>query len=309
MGMVVVDRKGSKLSLDGRRLRMQPPDGKAHFIPLAHIGRLVVTATVQIESNLLGALAKEGACTLLLSPRDLQRTAIIMPPHGKDHAFRLQQYRVLGEQSRVCAIARKVLRLKLMGQLRTLRRLPQAGVNTRQALRAWPALLHEMKEAETLHAMRGLEGGAAAMYFQALTEAVPEALNFSGRNRRPPRDPVNAALSLSYTLLHFEAVRALLTAGFDPTLGVLHRVEYSRESLACDCVEPLRPLVDRFVLDLFHQRILRAEHFGMQKGSCLLSKTGREHFYPAWARFVDVPVRHMRRGMRLLKHFIREQAG
>ena len=69
--------------------------------------------------------------------------------------------------------------------------------------------------------MLGLEGAAAA-YFRALAAAFPPALGFEGRNRRPPRDPVNACLSLGYTLLHGDAVREAAVQGFDPMIGVLH---------------------------------------------------------------------------------------
>ena len=98
-----------------------------------------------------------------------------------------------------------------------------------------------------------------------------------GRNRRPPRDPVNACLSLAYTLLHFEAVRMAHAAGLDPLLGFYHRPAFGRESLACDLIEPLRPAVDEWIWQQFSPGPLRPEHFSPDKGACLLGKTGRGH--------------------------------
>jgi hypothetical protein len=77
-----------------------------------------------------------------------------------------------------------------------------------------------------------------------LADAGIGTLIFGGRNRRPPRDPANAVLSLGYTLLHFEAVRACYGAGLDPMIGFFHNLDFGRESLACDLVEPLRPRLD-----------------------------------------------------------------
>ena len=130
--------------------------------------------------------------------------------------------------------------------------------------------------------MRGLEGAAAAAYFQGLAELLPERLHFSGRNRRPPRDPFNAVLSLGYTLLHGEAVIALYGAGFDPFIGFYHALDFGRESLACDIVEPLRAEVDRFAMRLFRSERLRPEDFTSVDGACLLGKAGRGRFYVEW---------------------------
>ena len=128
-------------------------------------------------------------------------------------------------------------------------------------------------------ALRGLEGSAAAAYFAGFQRLFADSLDFNGRNRRPPRDPVNAFLSLSYTLIHNEAVRACHGAGLDPLLGFYHEPTYSRESLACDVIEPLRPHVDHWAWRLFRKRMLSASHFSRDGQSCLLNKNGRQTFF------------------------------
>lgn len=122
-------------------------------------------------------------------------------------------------------------------------------------------------------------GSAAAGYFEGLSAVFVPSLNFSRRNRRPPRDPVNACLSLGYTLAHFEAVRAAYAAGLDPFVGFYHGLSFGRESLACDLVEPLRAQIDGWVWMLFRDRRLTDEHFNRDKGACLLGKAGRNAFY------------------------------
>jgi len=107
-------------------------------------------------------------------------------------------------------------------------------------------------------------------------------LNFHGRNRQPPRDPVNAVLSLTYTLLHAEAVLALYGTGLDPFIGFYHALNFGRESLACDLMEALRPQADRFVLALFRQETLTSDDFSKTDGACLLGKAGRSRYYAAY---------------------------
>lgn len=105
----------------------------------------------------------------------------------------------------------------------------------------------------------------------------------TGRNRRPPRDPVNALLSLGYTLLGAEMLSAVQEAGLDPALGFLHGIVPGRESLVLDLIEPLRPGVDALVLRLLEQVVTPAHFTRHPVQGCRLNKEGWGLFYPAWA--------------------------
>ena len=123
---------------------------------------------------------------------------------------------------------------------------------------------------------------------------MPVALQFTGRNRRPPRDPVNACLSLGYTLLHAQAVQSCTTAGLDPLLGFYHRPAFGRESLASDLIEPLRPAVDLWVWELLRSRSLTEDHFSHNNGAYLLGKAGRSIFYASWNTHLNPWARWLR---------------
>lgn len=169
-----------------------------------------------------------------------------------------------------------------------------------------PAAEPELSDASSATApggvetLRGIEGAAALAYFSAFTRLFAPELKFTQRNRRPPRDPVNAVLSLAYTMLHHEAVRACQIAGLDPIIGYYHELSYGRESLACDLIEPLRPAVDDWTWQQFRERNLRADHFSREGDGCLLGKAGRMRFYPAFERFTRPHRRLLRRITRAL---------
>lgn len=164
-------------------------------------------------------------------------------------------------------------------------------------------LRKSLKQVQSMDELRGKEGAAASAYFSGYTRVFAPALGFTGRNRRPPKDPVNAVLSLTYTLLSADASRALMAAGFDPMLGFYHRPAYGRHSLAVDMLELYRARADRFVWHLFQSAQLRPEHFtGGDTRACLLGKSGREHFYQsydqhcsAWRRLMLRTARHWMR--------------
>jgi CRISPR-associated protein Cas1 len=164
--------------------------------------------------------------------------------------------------------------------------------------------LREDKVGLSIASLRGFEGAAAAAYFGAYVHLFPGSLNFSGRNKRPPPDPVNVCLSLGYTLLHYDAVRACQTVGLDAMLGFYHDVCFNRESLACDLMEPLRPVIDAWVWQLFRDRQLRLEHFSDDNGRCQMNKAGRQCFY-AFYETKAGPVRRLLRryGYALAKRY------
>lgn len=298
MGTLYLDRKNLSLRLDGKRMVIEEPDNRPRGIPLAQLERVVLRGAVRLDSALLTALTEQGAALLFLSARHSRRTALILGPGHGDARRRLAQYRVALDVPARLPLARQLIAGKLQAQRRTLRMALEARPDLRKplsdALGAVQGLIPALATACDLDTVRGLEGAGAAVYFMALTTLFPASLGFTGRNRRPPRDPVNACLSLGYTLLHFEAVRAAYAAGLDPLLGFFHEPAYGRESLACDLVEPLRPRLDAWVWGQFRQRYLRDEHFVRDKGACLLEKTGRQHFYAGFEIWMPPIRRYLR---------------
>jgi CRISPR-associated protein Cas1 len=191
--------------------------------------------------------------------------------------------------SRSAALARSFVAAKVGAQLALIRRAEEASGRSlllNRAIETLSGVLEQLgRTAPTRVRLRGLEGGAAASYFPAYASLFPSSLGFDKRTRRPPRDPVNACLSLGYTLLHFEAVREAAAHGLDPMVGAYHDLTPGRESLACDFSEPLRPAIDRFVVSLFAEGALRPQHFSISEAQgCRLKKEARRDFYAAYER-------------------------
>lgn len=146
------------------------------------------------------------------------------------------------------------------------------------------ALSAQAAEATSLESLRGVEGTATARYFGVLGRTVPEEIAFSGRNRRPPRDPLNALLSFGYVLVGNELQALLDAMGYDPYLGFYHQVDYGRPSLALDLLEELRaPLVDRFSAKLLNLGVLKEEDFvSSPQGGVYLSREAQKRYFAAW---------------------------
>jgi CRISPR-associated protein Cas1 len=165
------------------------------------------------------------------------------------------------------------------------------------------------EEAGSLEELLGIEGNAARLYFGDLAgmiktdeddratgngtglEKLP--FDFEGRNRRPPRDPVNALLSLGYSLLAKDLTVACYAVGFDPYIGYYHQPRFGRPALALDLMEPFRPLIaDSAVLTAINTGMVMPRDFVRVGGSVALTASGRKGFFRAYELRMDSLVTH-----------------
>jgi CRISP-associated protein Cas1 len=287
MTLLVVDRADVELECEGNALVVREGDRRS-TLPLKQVTRAVLQGSgMRLQLSVLQKLAEQGATTLILSARRTRRIGLLLGNAHNDARLRLAQALQVMDAERCLAWGRFIVGAKLRRQSRTVGKWLAARPDARRELLAQRAAidggLARIRDAMDAETLRGIEGAAARAHFKALAAVLPPALGFCGRNRRPPRDPANAALSLGYTLLHSEAVHALHAVGLDPLLGFYHRPAYGRESLASDLMEPLRPTIDEWVWRMFADRYLREDHFTRDGDACLLGKAGRGAYFSAWA--------------------------
>lgn len=299
MATLYLDRRDLRLKHEGKAIALYQSGQRSGTVPINLLERVVVRGTLQLDTGLLGELADAGVGVLILSGRHHRQLATLVGRPHQDARRRLAQYQYAADSNWRMIWSCRLIRHKVRAQARLLRRLSQQRPDRRSALHQplsqLTATSNELAAGKTpVERILGLEGAAAAAYFAALTTVFPPSLQFHSRNRRPPRDPVNACLSLGYTLLHFEATLACHAAGLDPLVGYFHTVHYGRESLAADLIEPLRPRVDAWVWQLFQQRLLRANQFTQNNQGCFLDKAGRQVFYAEYERFIPL----LRRGLK-----------
>ena len=174
-------------------------------------------------------------------------------------------------------IARKFVALKVGSQLRL-----QRDLGLRPA-RPEAALIKGLEAAGDASSLRGVEGAFASEHFEALAKALPANWGFKHRNRRPPRDPFNALLSLGYTLAQEESSRLALRVGLDLEVGFLHDLRSRRQSLALDLVEPARAAVESWLLRMIEAKAIAPADFQDNAADgCRLSKAGRHVLYANW---------------------------
>lgn len=152
--------------------------------------------------------------------------------------------------------------------------------------------------ADSLGALRGIEGSIAAIYFQHFALMLKPRdfdarWDFTHRNRRPPRDPVNALLSFGYAMLAKECAVALLSEGLDPWWGFYHQPRHGRPALALGLMEPFRPaVVDSAVITAINTGMVQQRNFQRSAAGCILRPAGRKAFLRAYESRLDQLVTH-----------------
>lgn len=290
MTSLYIDRRDITAKLDGEAIAFYDKEGRIGTVPIAPVDRVIIRGNCMVETRLLDKLGEMGKGVILLSGRKAEPHLFMSKLHN-DSQRRINQYRLSLDQPFALLFAQCLVESKLSEQLKLLKEIREHRTLDCVELVARSRQIEEailrIDEMEDIASLRGLEGSAAAAYFSAIASVVPGSLAFSGRNRRPPKDPLNVLLSLGYTLLHSEAVIALHASGLDPYVGFYHQLDFGRESLACDIIEPFRPKVDRFALLLFKEKALRPEHFSMGEKGCVMGKTARAIFYPKWEALAE----------------------
>ncbi len=220
-----------------------------------------------------------------------------LPLSGVD--ARMGQYRMWTLPDKRLVIASEIIKSKIHNQRVILMRNGNAPDSV---LRELARLRDSCSLQPGLGALRGVEGMSAALYFSHFSTMLKDSMGFGfdGRNRRPPRDPVNALLSLGYSILSKELTGMAYTVGLDPFLGFFHSPRYGRPALALDMMEEFRPLVvDSVVISLINRgEISRADFVETARGT-MLKDSGRRQFWRAWARRLDTEVTHPAFGYRM----------
>ncbi len=197
--------------------------------------------------------------------------------------LRATQHAWAEDTEKTLGLAQAFVRGKIRNQRVFLRRHGMLDENTANE---WESLGRTLERATTADVVRGVEGRAARLYFDGFTRLMRDrggdAFEMDGRNRRPPRDPVNAMLSFGYAILTRECAEVLRRVGFDPMRGFLHGMGWGRPALALDLVEEFRVLVvDSTVLRLVAEKRVTAEDFHRELQGVTLKPAGRRAFLQA----------------------------
>jgi CRISP-associated protein Cas1 len=269
--------------------------------PLNGLDAVILTGRAEVTSEALGRCVRHGVRVASVYRSGRLRFTVGGPTSG-NVLLRVAQHRAAENEDHLIRLATVLVAGKLQNQRRLVQRwMWDAEPSTRLFLGEQRDLIDERltglvsRTDLTPDRIRGFEGDATRRYFKALGAhiAASSGFVFTERNRRPPRDPVNALISYLYGLTTTELVGALDAVGLDPQVGFLHGLRPGRPSLALDLLEEFRPCLDRLAVGLLTRRRLGQEHFELLPGGASqLNDNGHRLVTEAYEEYRSEAVTH-----------------
>ncbi len=318
MATLYLTEPRSLVRKDGDTLLVRIPEDKERGtqkrkvrVPLMKVTQVVVYGDVTLTSPALAALLEQRTDVCFCSTYGRFRGRL-SPAMGKNSLIRLEQHRGHSDPVRSFTLARAFVRGKLANMRAMLLRANRKRDDPKiaQAVESLKGVLGQVDELDPRQAapppdpshpqigtaqgtLLGLEGSGSAFYFGVLGRLLKGDWDFKRRQRRPPRDPVNALLSFGYVLLMNQVASAVSVVGLDPYVGFLHSSQFGKPALALDVMESFRPVVvDSVVLTLLNNGMLTERDFQEELGAWRLTDKGRRTFLTKFEERLDTQIRH-----------------
>jgi CRISPR-associated protein Cas1 len=283
-----VGKKGSELTVKKKGELL----GTARFKDVSNV---VLLGGVQISSQCVQSLCEAGIPVSFFSMGHWFYG--MAHGHGLRNAYdRAAQFERAADDESCLAFGKAIVLAKGSNQRTQLRR--NAETRPQRALNEMKEMLDRVPKAQSLAELLGYEGQIAALYFRNFAQMLrprdlPPSFDFNGRNRRPPKDPINALLSFGYAILSRECTTALMAEGLDPWWGLYHQPRHGRPALALDLMEEFRTvIVDSAVLLAVNTGMLGERDFQQSQAGCVLEASARKAFLRAYESRIDQMLTH-----------------
>ena len=291
--VLVVQTPGAQIGQRGDQLIVTLKGEDVRKIPGQQVRAIYCFGAVQLTAQAVETCLELGIDVSYFSPAGRFLGLLRgLPVSGVD--ARRGQYRLFELPGVRLQLAREIIRAKIHNQRVMLMRngdVPDRVVHLMAGFR------DATESSRDITGLMGIEGSAAALYFEQFESMLKQRDNWKfdwrGRNRRPPRDPVNGLLSFGYSMLAKELTGVCHSVGLDPFLGFMHQPRYGRPALALDLMEEFRPLIaDSVTISLINRGELGPEDFLRSANGTFLNDSGRKPFWEAWFRRLDTEVSH-----------------
>lgn len=308
-----LNTQGLRVGKSGAVLKVHEKDTLVQEVRLNEICQLNLFGNIQLTTQAIQTLCEEEIPIAYYSMGGWFY-GVTQGLGVKNIYLRREQFRLADVPGFCLRLARALVAGKIRNQRTMLQRNhlepPAAAINFLRAM------IDEADHAESLESLLGIEGNAARVYFEHFAGMIkvdepdevgtehrdrnPFTFDFLHRNRRPPRDPVNALLSLAYSVLSKDLTIVAQTIGLDPYLGFYHQPRFGRAALALDLMEPFRPLIaDSAVLSAINTRMVTQRDFVQTGQAVALRPEGRKAFFRAYEQRMDMLVTHPLFGYRV----------
>lgn len=312
------------MEVDGEEIKDQPEDASDHtayaryILPIEQIGSIFLYGRVSMTSGVISYLAKRnipvhffgyyGNYECSLMPKDFLLS-------GKLH---IEQARHYLEEDKRLYIARRIVEGSALNMIRNLENYSNEGVDLNREISLIRSTLQSCYNCSRVSELLAIEGNIRSAYYSTFPKILKHRMDWEGRIRQPPSNPLNAMLSFGNSLLYAITINQIYHTQLDQTISFLHEPSERRFSLALDISEIFKPfLVDRIIFKLVNKGMISDSHFVKDLDGCLLNRKGKEVFLNEFHNKLKTTIKHRSLGrkisyerliylecLKLIKHFI-----
>ncbi len=290
-----VQLQGAIVGKSNEELEIKSEGKSVAKIRFLDISQLSVFGNVQITTQAIHELCRRNISVSYFTTGGWFNGITTGLSH-KNVILRRRQYSASQDPAKAISISRLIVEGKIRNSRTLLRR--NSKVENASALSELQSLYRKARTAKSLQELLGIEGNAARIYFSHFVDMIvenhfSEEFRFENRNRRPPKDPINAMLSLLYSLLTKDLTITLLSVGFDPYMGFYHQPKYGKPALALDLMEEFRPLIaDSTVISLINNEEIKVSDFIERGIGTGITESGRKKVIREYEKRMDSLVTH-----------------
>lgn len=287
MAVFYINQNDCLLKKQDERLKVVYQKETIKDVKLLDITQIVISGRVTVTPEVFNELSQRKIGLYYLNEYGRYQTRL-EPPCSKNILLRIAQYKANFDNDMKSSIARAFVKGKLSNYRMSLLQLQrETDFDLSSSINNIKQFIKKIDDITDIDKIRGYEGAGSAEYFKHFSKFIKnEEFKFNKREKHPAPDPVNALLSLGYTLLRLELETAVNVVGFEPYLGFLHFDRYGRASLALDLMEEFRPLiVDSFIIKMINTKQLSLNDFREEfPNSVLLTDEGKKKLYRAYEK-------------------------
>lgn len=303
LATLYVSKPDYYLGREGLNVLIRKEDKVIFRIPIQNLESIICFNYLGISPALMELCVESNVGICFMNAFSGKFLARLQGPISGNVLLRKEQYRISDHVEMRIEYAKSLIFAKNYNSMKVLQRALRDHKDIedkekiQQAVESLKKTGKEIKDCELEERLLGLEGDAAREYFGVLNNLVlkkKDFFEFSGRNRRPPLDPTNALLSLTYSMIRIMVENALETVGLDAYVGFFHKDRPGRSGLALDMMEELRAYMgDRFVLSIINLGQMDEEDFYRKENEAvLLTEGGMKKYLELWKKRLDETIKH-----------------
>lgn len=268
MKIAIIDKKDAKIKIENQILKVDNQN-----IPFRVIDTLILSSNYTLQTKDIIKITKSDINIILIS-YDQRDASLITSTKGKNAELKLSQYKAI---DKTLAIAKYFVTQKLISHQNQLK-IHNIEFNTAK-------VIENIEQAKDLQTLLGIEGSFTKEYFTYYFHLFPKILHNGKRTKNPPKDPLNATLSFCYMIFYSIITIKLISYGFEPTIGYLHKPFRSHNALSSDIIETIRADINEFVYKVFSTGVIKKEDF-TKKNGIFLRYEGRKKLWKELKRCI-----------------------